>query len=169
MSTSRIREAIAATSESLSEKPELARGETTAAVATLEEDLSFRVTGSSGELVRTDMPSGVGGRDTTPQPGWLMRAGLASCTATCIAMNAAQRGIDLSRLEVAVSGQVDKRGMLGIEDDVSPGMSPLRLHVKIDAPNASEEELRELVRWGRAHSPVACTDLSAVEVEIQVG
>lgn len=84
-------------------------------------------------------------------------------------MGAAQRGIDLSELEVAVSGQVDKRGILGIDDGVSPGMNPLRLHVKIGASNASEEELRELVHWGEAHSPVACTDISAVEVEIEVG
>jgi hypothetical protein len=32
-------------------------------------------------------------------PGWLFRAGFASCAATCIAMGAAAQGIELASLE----------------------------------------------------------------------
>ena len=168
MSTTQIREAVEAASKVLSEQPEKARGETTPAVAVVEDGLKCRVTGPSGETVHTDMAAGVGGGDSAPQPGWLMRAGLASCNATCIALRAAQCGIELSELEVTVSGQVDKRGMLGVDDSVAAGVNPLRLHVKVGAPDTSEKELRDLILWAKSHSPVGCTDLSSAEVDIQI-
>ena len=56
------------------------------------------MTGSHGETVITDMPTAMGGDGAGPNPGWLLRASMASCTATAIAMRAARLGITLSRL-----------------------------------------------------------------------
>jgi uncharacterized OsmC-like protein len=114
------------------------------------------------------MPAGVGGGATAPNPGWLMRAALASCNATCIAMRAATRGVNLARLEVTVSSESDNRGMLGLDDAVSAGLQDVRLHVRISASGMSARELDELVRWACAHSPVGCANLTAVQVQVQV-
>ena len=59
------------------------------------------------------MPVGVGGEASAPTPGWYVRTGVASCTATVIALRAAELGLQLDRVEVEVRSRSDKRGMLG--------------------------------------------------------
>lgn len=168
MSSVQVRAAIEKTSKVLGEQPEKARIKNAPATATLVEGLECRVTGPAGEEVRTDMPAGVGGGATAPNPGWLMRAALAACDATCIAMRAATRGINLAALEVTVTSESDNRGMLGLEEKVSAGLQGMRIHVKISAPGTAARELEELVRWACAHSPVGCADLGAAQVDVQV-
>jgi hypothetical protein len=65
----------------------------------------------NGSSIRSDMPSEFGGSDAEVTPGWLFRAGLASCAATCIAMAAAVEGIALTKLEVVARSRSDARGM----------------------------------------------------------
>jgi len=72
----------------------------------------------------------MGGGGTAPNPGWLMRAALASCNATGIATQAAKAGIPLTRLEVSVSSETDGRGVLGLDERISPAMQPLEILVK---------------------------------------
>ena len=48
----------------------------------------------------TDLASELGGTGDQVSPGWLMRASLAACAATFIAMKAAEQGIALASLEV---------------------------------------------------------------------
>jgi uncharacterized OsmC-like protein len=99
----------------------------------------------------------MGGNASDPNPGWYFRAALASCCATVIAMRAARLGINLSKLEVAVESEGDARGILGLDDRISAGMSGLRTKVQIAVDNAGPEQLEELVRWSDEHSPVVCT------------
>ena len=44
---------------------------------------------ANGHVVCTDMPQELGGGGGTVTPGWLLRAGFASCAASCIGMAAA--------------------------------------------------------------------------------
>ena len=168
MSAVQILEAIEKVSKFLTEKPEKARIKNAPATASLVDGLKCEVTGPAGEKLQTDMPAGVGGGATAPNPGWLMRAALASCNATCIAMRAAKRGVTLATLEVTVSSESDNRGMLGLDENVSAGLQDLLIHVRISAPGASAEELGELVRWACSHSPVGCTDAPSAKVQVQV-
>ncbi len=130
MSSTRIREAIENTAKALAEHPERARVKNPPATAVVEDGLRCRVTGPSGELVHTDMSPAMGGGGTAPNPGWLMRAALASCNATGIATQAARAGIPLTRLEVSVSSETDGRGVLGLDERISPAMQPLEILVK---------------------------------------
>jgi uncharacterized OsmC-like protein len=100
------------------------------------------------------MPVDIGGTGSAPSPGWLLRAALANCDATVIAMRAAQLGILLERLEVTVGSESDDRGLLGLSDAVPPGPLGVRVTVRIAAKGASAEQLRELVQWAEQHSPV---------------
>jgi uncharacterized OsmC-like protein len=168
MSSAQIREAIEKVSKFLAEKPEKARIKNPPATATLVDGLKCQVTGLAGESLQTDMPPAVGGGSSAPTPGWLMRAALAACNATCIAMRAAKRGISLDRLEVTVSSESDNRGMLGLDEKVTAGMQGLLVHVRLSAPGTSAAELTELARWACAHSPVGCTDAPSARVEVQV-
>src|SRR5436190_5393177 len=83
-----IRSAIETASAHLAEHPEAAVSTDAAATAVREDGLRFRVEGPKG-AVTTDMAGSVGGGASAPTPAWLMRAALASCDATLIAMEAA--------------------------------------------------------------------------------
>jgi uncharacterized OsmC-like protein len=83
--------------------------------------------------VVSDIPKLIGGGATAPTPGWLLRAALANCDATMIAMRAAQLGITLNALEVTVGSTSDDRGLLQIDDSIHPGPLKMWVHVKIGA------------------------------------
>jgi uncharacterized OsmC-like protein len=163
-----IRETKDEAARVIAANPEKARVKNASATASLKDGLTLSVTGPNGEAVETDMPKGVGGEGGVPQPGWLMRAALASCTGTVIAMRAAKLGIALDKLDVTVESQSDNRGLLGLDRDVSAAMIGLHVAVRIRAANTPKDQLESLVHWGEAHSPVACTLRGALAAEIDV-
>ena len=170
MSLATIRDAIEKTSAVLAEQPEKARSKNAPATARLLDGLRCEVKGPNGEQLYTDMPPPMGGAASAPAPGWLLRASLASCTATTIAMRAARLGVELKSLEVSVESFSDHRGLLGTDEDISAALSAITLRVRIGADDVSASQLRELAAWGDQHSPIACTTRDspgyALEVEI---
>jgi OsmC-like protein len=108
-----IRSAIEGASRHLTEHPEAAVDTDAAATAVHEDGLRFRVEGPKGGLT-SDMSTSVGGGATAPTPAWLLRAALASCDATLVAMEAARDGVELTDLEVTVDSDSDFRGILGV-------------------------------------------------------
>lgn len=168
MGTQEIRSAIEAAIGYLTEHPDEARYTDSAAVATVEEGLRCRVIGPDGTSVVTDMPASVGGGGSAPSPGWLFRAAAASCTATLIAMRAAQEGVETHGLQVTVDSESDDRGILGIDEGVPAGPLSLRVHVSIASPEAGAERLGAIAEWGEAHCPVCDAAVRAVPVTLEV-
>lgn len=167
MPDTRIRDAIEKTGNYLAQNPEKSRAKSPAATASLLDGLRCEIAGSAGELLHTDMPPGVGGLASAPNPGWLMRAALASCNATCIALRAAKLGVALTRLEVTVTSESDVRGMLGVDESVPAGLLDLCVQVQI-AADCPPDTLEELVRWACAHSPVGGSDPANARVTVDV-
>ena len=165
-----VGEAIDKLRSSIAADPSKARAKNAPATARLVNGLQCELKGPYGERVLTDMPPAMGGAASGPNPGWLMRGAIASCTATVIAMRAAHDGIELGELEVTVETDSDLRGILGMDESVSAGHQAIRMNVKIGSPSASPEALRALVEWAEAHSPVGCTikDSPACKLEVQV-
>ena len=163
-----IREAIDNVAKAIAANPEKGLVKNSSATASLTKDLTFAIAGPKGEKAQTDMPEALGGSGGVPQPGWLMRAALAACTGTVIAMRAAKLGIALDRLDVTAESQGDNRGLLGLDERVSAALIGLRIVVHIRAANATRDQLEALVRWADAHSPVACTLRSALAADIEV-
>jgi uncharacterized OsmC-like protein len=131
------------------------------------------VTGhANGTQLPTDLPQELGGSGVHVSPGWLFRAGLASCAATSLAMAAAEAGIALQMLEVQASSRSDTRGALGMVDleglAVYPGPGDVRLHVRIRAPGVPPERLQSLVEAGCRRSPVPSAVQAAVPVALHV-
>jgi uncharacterized OsmC-like protein len=170
MSTSSIGEALQKVSSVMVAEPAKARTKGTPATARLVEGLRFEVTGPTGESALTDMPAAMGGASSAPAPAWLLRGAIAACTASVIAMRAAQIGVHLKTLETTVESESDQRGMLGLDESVSAAFTSMRVRVRIGADDVAPEDLRALVAWGDAHSPVASTvrhsPVTSVEVEI---
>jgi hypothetical protein len=100
MSAGEVRDAIETITKVLSEQPQKGRSKNPLATAALKTGLRFQIIGPNGEAAVTDMPPPLGGKGSAPPPGWLLRASLASCNATVIAMRAAQLGITLKTLKV---------------------------------------------------------------------
>jgi uncharacterized OsmC-like protein len=148
-----IRSAMETASGYLREHPEAAFGTDAAATAVREDGLRFRVEGPNGDLT-TDMSESVGGGATAPTPGWLMRAALAACDATTVAMEAARDGVALSDLKVSVESETDFRGVLGVDASAHPGPVVIRVRIELTAPDATDEQLRAIVQLAESHSPV---------------
>jgi uncharacterized OsmC-like protein len=121
------------------------------------------------------LPRELGGAEEGPSPGWLLRAGLAACLATCIAAVAAREGVELTELEVEAKSRSDARGLVGLPGEdgapVDPGPSALELVVRVTAAGVALEELAALVDRANAISPVAAALQlpRPVAVRIEVG
>ena len=162
-----IRESILNVRSALASKADAGPAPDRPAVAVMEDGLRCRAEGGDGWAVVTDMPAPVGGGGAAPTPGWLIRAALASCAATTIAMRAAELDIALTRLEVTAESETDMRGLLDV-DGVEPGPVSARLRVVLAADDADEQRLEELVEWADRHSPVGDCVRRAVPVELEI-
>jgi uncharacterized OsmC-like protein len=127
---------------------------------------------ANGVQITSDMPGEFGGGGAHVTPGWLLRAGVASCTTTCIAMHAAMQGIALESLEVRVTSRSDSRGLLGMPGEdgalVSAGPYDMQLQVRIAAHGVATQRLRTLVEHSYACSPMGCAMRDSVPVELLV-
>jgi len=153
----KIRESLERAIRIFQERPQAAQRKAAPATATLVEGLQCKITGPHGEKIISDMSPELGGGGAGSHPGWFLRAAIASCTATAIAMRAALLGIQLKTLEVTVESHSDIRRVLGMDDSIPGGMLSLRKHVKIGGEGATAVQLRELAEWADANCPVCCT------------
>jgi uncharacterized OsmC-like protein len=127
---------------------------------------------ANGTQVLTDMPGEIGGGGDQVTPGWLFRAGFASCAATSIAMAAAREGIALTTLELQASSRSDARGMLGMVGTdgkpVQAAPSDVQMGVRIAAHGVSAERLRALVEQGFGRSSIPCAVQNALPVDLRI-
>lgn len=167
MNNREIGQAVTSVEQCLASQPDPGPRADTPARATMVDGLRCRIESPDGKAIYTDMPAEVGGEGTANSPGWHLRAALASCDATLLAMRAARQGLQLDGIEVSVEASSDGRGMF-LDQGVSPGSTGMHLRFKIAPGNASAAEIESLVRWVEAHSPVA-TDVSrAVELSSDI-
>ena len=163
-----IREAILNVRTALASKADAGPAPDRPAVAAMEDGLRCRAEGGDGWAIVTDMPTPVGGGGSAPTPGWLIRAALASCAATTIAMRAAELDITLTRLEVTAESETDMRGLLAVGNGVQPGPAAARLRVELEAEGTDRKRLEELVEWADSHSPVGDCVRRAVPFELEI-
>ncbi len=127
---------------------------------------------ANGQQVATDMPTELGGSGDQVTPGWLFRAGFASCAATSIVMAAAREGIALTALELRASSRSDARGLLGMADvngepvDAMP--CDVQLQVRIAAAGVAAERLRALAEQGIACSAIPQAVRNAVPFDLRI-
>ncbi len=162
-----IAQSIAGAVEDLTANPDEARYTDSSATAKVD-GLRATVSGPDGATLVSDMPTGVGGAASAPSPGWLMRAALASCVATVIAMRAATQGIALDTLEVTVDSESDDRGLLGMDDDTPAGPLQTRVRVRIGASGVDPDRLKEIVQWAYQHSPVGDATRRAIPTTVEI-
>jgi uncharacterized OsmC-like protein len=95
-------------------------------------------------IYQAEAHKGVGGAGAGACSGDLLLGALAACAQITCQMVAAAMGIAAERIEVAVEGDLDLRGTLGISKEAPVGFESIRLNFNIDASNATADQLRSL-------------------------
>ena len=128
----------------------------------------FRLATATGSLVQagqaddsragrfdmsSDEPVALLGSDTAASPGEYVLQALAGCYTVTLAANAAARGITLDGYRLHLEADFDLAGFLGVDKDQSPGAQQIRVDVELDAPNATREQLDELIKVVESRSP----------------
>ena len=172
MGTQAIAQAMQRAVTVLERRPEFGVHDDPPATACWESGTRVHTSHANGTTIATDMATEVGGSGDRVSPGWLFRAGVASCAATTIAMVAAQRGIALSRLEVRAGSRTDGRGILGMQDAgghaVYAGPQALELVVTLAARGADAGTLRTLAEDACRRSPISCAVQNATPMPMRI-
>ncbi len=125
------------------EEPEAAQITLRAVARTFESPLHCRIETTGGTIVSEAHP-GVGGPGTASCSGDLLLAALAACAQITCQMVATALGVPYRDISVTAEGDLDLRGTLGVARDVPVGFRAIRLHLAIDAPEATPEQLASL-------------------------
>lgn len=172
MPASEIAEALQRAQEVLQRRPSAGLHPDVPASVRWAGGLQIVATHPSGAQVRTDMPVELGGGGEHPSPGWLVRAGNSACTATTIAMVAAERGMTLASIDVETSSISDTRGLLGMCDTegarVSPGPSDVRVSVRVVARGVPADEVRAIVDEAARRAPMSCALRQPLPLALQI-
>jgi uncharacterized OsmC-like protein len=91
---------------------------------------------------------------------------LAGCVTTTFVLHATARGIRIMELSTELEGDLDLRGLLGLDESVSPGYEEIRIRMNVKA-DCSDEELDDLLAYTQQHSPVCNTVCRPVPVMIE--
>ena len=130
--------------------------------------------GAGGEHAQTgdfvydsDHPPVLCGAGNGPSPVEVLLHAIAGCITAGIGNVAAARGIELESVESRVEGDIDMRGLLGIDENVRNGYQGIRLSFKVKG-DADAETLRKVVAQSQARSAVYDVLTNGVPVSIEV-
>jgi len=117
------------------------------------------------EFTNGEPPILLGNNEGANPVEFLLHA-LAGCVTTTLVLHAAVRGITINELSTELEGELDARGLLGLDESVSPGYEQIRIRMHIVA-DCSDDALDDLLAFTRTHSPVCNTVCRPVPVMIE--
>jgi uncharacterized OsmC-like protein len=106
------------------------------------------------------------GQNEGANPVEFLLHALAGCVTTTTVLHATARGIEIERLSTRLVGDLDLQGLLAL-DDVPAGYRAIRIEMEIEAKNASDAEIEDLLAFAQAHSPVCNTVCRPVPVVVE--
>lgn len=147
----KIKDALDRASKTVTLRPE--RGQRVYRnVARISEGTVCHVEEASRTLV-VDVGKALGGDDHGPNPSMILRTAMSTCVAIGIKQWGARADVSIDHVEVAVETDVDARGQLGVNDDITPGFEDVRLMIDITS-SAPESKIAELVAQSLKYSPL---------------
>ena len=114
-----------------------------------------------------DHPELFASEDNGMTPVEYVLVGLASCLTAGIAAVAQNREIQLKSVEATLEGDMDVRGILGVDSDVRNGFSGIKVTYNIDA-DASPEDIKALVAQSQKRSAVYDIITNPTNVKVEV-
>ena len=107
------------------------------------------------------------GSDTGANPAEHLLHALAACLTTSIVYVAAARKVELTSVESTLTGDMDVRGALGVDDEPRNGFERIGVSFRVTG-NAPEEKLHEVVARAQQRSAVYDMVTNGVPVAVQV-
>lgn len=117
--------------------------------------------------MKSDEPVELGGTNLHPNPQEYLLAALNACMMVGYSAVAALMGIELTKLEVETTGEIDLRGFLGISDRIPAGYPQIDQTVRLAGSGTADQfaRLHEIVR---ATSPNFFNITNAIPVNSRV-
>jgi uncharacterized OsmC-like protein len=107
------------------------------------------------------------GSDTGPNPAEYLLHALAACLTTSIVYVAAARKVELTSVESTLTGDMDVRGALGVDDEPRNGFERIGVSFRVTG-NAPAEKLHEVVERAKQRSAVYDMITNGVPVAVDV-
>lgn len=116
-----------------------------------------------------DEPPVLLGDNTAPNPSEIVLGAFGSCLVVGLQANAAAKGITLTKLEIALEGDINITSTWGTGELAKPqiGFTDVRVKVDIDG-DASKEVLAEMVAHANEWSPVSATLSNPMPVHVEM-
>jgi uncharacterized OsmC-like protein len=124
-------------------------------------------TRSEAFVIDAGEPAILLGADTGPNPAEHLLHALAACLTTAIVYVAAARKVELTSVESTLTGEMDVRGALGVDDEPRNGFERIGVSFSVTG-NAPVEKLREVVERARKRSAVYDMVTNGVPVAVEV-
>lgn len=118
-------------------------------------------------VLHADHPAVLVGNDRGPTPAEYLLHALGACLMSGLGNIAAARGIELEEVTATVEGDIDLRGILGIDPDVRNGFEGIRVTFHVNG-DAEAEKLAALVRQSQRRSAVYDVVTNGVPVSVDV-
>ena len=150
----RIAEALMRVTGTLARRPDFGH-HTGSSVTTLVEGLRCS-TEAGGWTIVSDLHPALGGEGSAPTPSLLLSSALGACLAMGYQLRAAEQGVELTAVRVAVETDSELRGMLQRDAAVPPGFTEIRYRVELESP-ARVSDLERIVEFADRLSPVLDT------------
>jgi putative redox protein len=128
-----------------------------------EEDVRCTAKVRDFETMTIDEPAAFGGGDAAMSPADVVLVALGTCQEIMYAALASAMDIQLDECKVDVTADLDLKGLMGMDDDVPPGLLAMDYHVQLKSP-ASDEELKKLVDMVERQCPLLDTLTRGIEV-----
>lgn len=95
-------------------------------------------------IYQAEAHKGVGGAGTAACSGDLLLGALAACAQITCQLVAVAMGVPTESVAVTVEGDLDLQGTLGVSKEVPVGFEDIRVQFAIEAPQATNEQLKAL-------------------------
>lgn len=106
------------------------------------------------------------GANESANPVEFLLHAVAGCVTTTFVLHATARGMRIRSIGTELSGDIDVQGLLDLDEDATVGYESIQIRMHVDA-DASDEEVRELIEFAKAHSPVLNTIQRPVVIELE--
>lgn len=110
-----------------------------------------------------DEPAILASGDTAPTPVEFVLHALAGCLTTTLVYHAAVRGIEIEAIHSELDGDIDVRGLFGLDADVRKGFNQVRVQMRVKSA-ASAAELKELAMYSAVYEMVS----GSLPVDVQL-
>jgi len=125
------------------------------------------VEGGRSRIELGDIVTYLGG-ESELDPMQMILGSFASCEVTVITMHASLLNIKVESLSVEASGHFNAQSLLGIENSPGPGYNNIEIKAKLNAPEATADQIEYLKKLCVESSPVCDTLTQPLDIDLVI-